>query len=167
MSSPTISSYEDARAQHRWRVPERYNIAADVCDRHPRDKLAMIHEDFEGTVRRVSWGEIQDDSNRLANVLVARGVEPGDRVAMPTPLGSNDPEAFEAPTEIRLDRRPAHLTFGYGPHRCLGAHLARRELQIAITEMFRAIPEFKLKSGFDVPFFLSNIIHVDSLPLVW
>jgi len=94
-------------------------------------------------------------------------IKPGDRVAMPTPLGSNDPEAFEAPTEIRLDRRPAHLTFGYGPHRCLGAHLARRELQIAITEMFRAIPEFKLKPGFDVPFFLSNIIHVDELPLVW
>jgi hypothetical protein len=33
--------------------------------------------------------------------------------------------------------------------------------------MFRAIPEFKLKPGFDVPFFLSNIIHVDELPLVW
>ena len=94
-------------------------------------------------------------------------IKPGDRVAMPTPLGSNDPEAFEAPTEVRLDRRPAHLTFGYGPHRCLGSHLARRELQIAITEMFRAIPEFKLKPGFDVPFFLSNIIHVDELPLVW
>jgi cytochrome P450 len=94
-------------------------------------------------------------------------IKPGDRVAMPTPLGSNDPEAFEAPTEVRLDRRPAHLTFGYGPHRCLGAHLARRELQISITEMFRAIPEFKLKPGFDVPFFLSNIIHVDELPLVW
>jgi cytochrome P450 len=94
-------------------------------------------------------------------------IKPGDRVAMSTPLGSNDPEAFEQPTEVRLDRRPAHLTFGYGPHRCLGAHLARRELHIAMTEMFRSIPEFKLKPGFDVPFFLSNIIHVDALPLVW
>jgi acetyl-CoA synthetase len=89
MSSITpISSYQEARAQHRWEVPERYNIAAYVCDRHPREKLAMIHEDFEGRVRRVTWGELQDDSNRLANVLVAHGVEPGDRVAMllpPTP----------------------------------------------------------------------------------
>src|SRR5205085_3868812 len=67
---------------------ERYNIAADVCDRHPRDKLAMIHEDPRGEVRRISWGELQDNSNRFANVLVANGVEPGDRVAMllpPTP----------------------------------------------------------------------------------
>jgi acetyl-CoA synthetase len=83
-----ISSYEEAVAEHRWEVPERYNIAADVCDRHPREKLAIVHEDFQGRVRRVSWGELQDDSNRFANVLVAHGVEPGDRVAMllpPTP----------------------------------------------------------------------------------
>jgi acetyl-CoA synthetase len=66
-------------------VPERYNIAADVCDRHPRAKLAMIHEDFQGNVRRVSWGELQDDSNRFANVLVSLGVGPGDRVAMLLP----------------------------------------------------------------------------------
>ncbi len=88
MSTSTITSYEEARAKHRWSVPERYNIAADVCDRHPRDKLAMIHEDSGGGVRRVSWGELQDNANRFANVLVAHGVEKGDRVAMllpPTP----------------------------------------------------------------------------------
>jgi acetyl-CoA synthetase len=81
-------SYEQACAEHRWEVPERYNIAADVCDRHPRDKPAMIHEDSSGNVRRLAWGEIQDAANRFANVLVAHGVQPGDRVAMllpPTP----------------------------------------------------------------------------------
>jgi acetyl-CoA synthetase len=97
MSAPaTITSYDDARARHRWQVPERYNIAADVCDRHPRDKLAMIHEDFSGNVRRVSWGELQDDSNRLANVLVAHGVEPGDRVAMLLPPTPETAAAFFA-----------------------------------------------------------------------
>ena len=35
-------SYEEALAQHAWNVPERDNIAADVCDRHPRDKPAMV-----------------------------------------------------------------------------------------------------------------------------
>ena len=88
MSTTTITSYEEARAQHRWSVPERYNIAADVCDRHSRGKLAMIHEDPSGKVRRVSWGELQDNANRFANVLVAHGVQRGDRVAMllpPTP----------------------------------------------------------------------------------
>ena len=37
------SSYEQAVAEHEWRVPERYNIAADVCDKHDPGKLAMIH----------------------------------------------------------------------------------------------------------------------------
>jgi acetyl-CoA synthetase len=81
-------TYEQARAEHRWAVPERYNIAADVCDRHARDKAAMIHEDFNGNVRRLNWGELQDSANRFANVLVAHGVQKGDRVAMllpPTP----------------------------------------------------------------------------------
>src|SRR5437764_12683693 len=88
MSTTTPTSYEEAFAQHRWSVPERYNLAADVCDRHPREKLAMIHEDFSGNVRTISWGELQDDANRFANVLMAHGVEKGDRVAMllpPTP----------------------------------------------------------------------------------
>ena len=59
-SATTISSYEQACSQHRWEVPERYNIATDVCDRHPREKPAMVHEDFHGNVRNVSWGELQD-----------------------------------------------------------------------------------------------------------
>lgn len=82
------SSYEQACAEHRWTVPERYNIAYDVCDKHPPDKLAMIHEDFRGTVREVLWGELQELSNRFASVLRTAGVERGDRVAMllpPTP----------------------------------------------------------------------------------
>ncbi|MDA0169142.1 AMP-binding protein [Solirubrobacter taibaiensis] len=81
-------SYEEAVAKHEWRVPERYNIAQDVCDKHAADKLAMIHEHFDGTVREVHWGELQELSNRFANVLRAHGVQKGDRVAMllpPTP----------------------------------------------------------------------------------
>jgi acetyl-CoA synthetase len=94
MTSTTISSYEEACAQHSWDVPERYNIAADICDRHPRDKLAMIHEDFDGNVRRVDWGELQDLSSRFANVLSAHGVEKGDRVAMLLPATPETAAAF-------------------------------------------------------------------------
>jgi acetyl-CoA synthetase len=76
-----LGSYEDMCAAHRWEVPERYNIAADVCDKHPRDRLAMIWEDWRGKERRLSFGELQDLSNRFAGVLEASGVERGDRVA--------------------------------------------------------------------------------------
>jgi acetyl-CoA synthetase len=77
----TLGSYEEMRAQHSWQVPERYNIAHDVCDKHERDRLAMIWEDWRGNERRVSFGELQDLSNKFANVLEANGVERGDRVA--------------------------------------------------------------------------------------
>ena len=84
----TEHSYEEACASHRWEVPERYNIAADVCDRHPREALAMIHEHHAGRVREVCWGELQDLANQAAHVLASLGVERGDRVAVvlpPTP----------------------------------------------------------------------------------
>src|SRR5215218_10939089 len=77
----SLGSYEEMRATHRWEIPDRYNIARDVCDKHPRDKLAMIWEDWRGTERRVSWGELQDLSSRFANALEAHGTERGDRVA--------------------------------------------------------------------------------------
>jgi acetyl-CoA synthetase len=81
-------TYDEACAAHSWQVPERYNIASDVCDKHPRDKLAMIHEDPDANVREVTWGELQDMSDRFALKLREAGVQQGDRVAMllpPTP----------------------------------------------------------------------------------
>jgi acetyl-CoA synthetase len=81
-------TYEEVCAQHRWRVPERYNIAADVCDKHAPGKPAMVHEAPDGTVREVAWGELQELSARAAGWLAAHGVERGDRVAVvlpPTP----------------------------------------------------------------------------------
>jgi acetyl-CoA synthetase len=81
-------TYEEACANHEWRVPERYNIAADVCDKHPPDKLAMIHEHFSGAVREILWGDLQALASQAAHALAEAGVERGDRVAVvlpPTP----------------------------------------------------------------------------------
>jgi acetyl-CoA synthetase len=80
-----FASYEEAVASHRWAVPERYNIATDVCDKHPRDKLAMVWEDWRGNERRATWGEMQALSARAANVLAGHGVRRGDRVAVVAP----------------------------------------------------------------------------------
>jgi acetyl-CoA synthetase len=83
-----ISSYEQACAEHEWKVPERYNIAADVCDKHPRSKAAMVWERFDGASRELDWGELQDLSNQAAHLLREHGVGKGDRVAIvlpPTP----------------------------------------------------------------------------------
>jgi acetyl-CoA synthetase len=84
----STAAYDDWRASHRWEVPERYNIAADVCDKHPPGKPAMVWESFDGRRRELAWGELQDLANRAANLLASRGVGRGDRVAVvlpPTP----------------------------------------------------------------------------------
>ncbi len=80
--------YERARAEQTWDVPARYNIAADVCDARSPDTLAMVHEDPDGVVRVLHWGELQALANQAANLLAGFGVERGDRVAVvlpPTP----------------------------------------------------------------------------------
>ncbi|HEV7495130.1 AMP-binding protein, partial [Baekduia sp.] len=89
-----VASYEEARSQHRWDVPDRYNIARDVCDKHPRDKLAMVWEDWQGNERRVTWGEMQSLANRAANVLAAHGVQRGDRVAVVAPATAETAAVF-------------------------------------------------------------------------
>src|SRR3954454_14066317 len=96
MATTGATSYDEVREQHRWEVPERYNIARDVCFKHPPDKLAMIHEDPAGAVREVRWGELQELTNRFANVLAARGVTKGDRVAMLLPPTPETAAAFLA-----------------------------------------------------------------------
>ncbi|HEV2923723.1 MAG TPA: AMP-binding protein [Solirubrobacteraceae bacterium] len=88
MTASGQERYEQLRREHRWEVPERYNIAADVCDRHPADALAMVHERHDGLVRECRWGELQALSSQAANMLAGLGVERGDRVAVvlpPTP----------------------------------------------------------------------------------
>src|SRR6187401_724821 len=80
-----VGRYEEICAEHEWRVPPRYNIAEDCCDKHPPDKLAMIHERFDGVQRELTWGELQELSNQAANLLEAHGVVRGDRVAVVLP----------------------------------------------------------------------------------
>jgi cytochrome P450 len=102
------------------------------------------------------------------NETVIRGVtiKPGDKIAMSTTLAGRDENEFPDPSEVRLDRRPRHVGFGYGPHICVGIHLARREMRIAMEEFLSRIPEFKLAPGQKVRCHLGMIQPVE-LPLVW
>jgi cytochrome P450 len=98
-----------------------------------------------------------------------RGVKmmPGDKIAMSTAISSRDPEAWPEPNIIDFDRKPGHLAFGSSSHRCLGMHLARRELIIALETILAELPEFRIAPGKDVPMWLGNIIQCQALPLVW
>lgn len=69
----------------------------------------------------------------------------GDQVICPTQACNRDPEQFENPDEIIFERVPnRHMGFGHGPHRCLGIHLARREMRIALQVLHRKLPDYEL-----------------------
>ncbi len=85
-------------------------------------------------------------------------------------LASANLAAEAAPGADRLDLRRGdkrHLAFGGGPHRCLGSHLARMELRVALREWHRRIPEYRLAPGAEVVYNGSGLRAVDELPLVW
>ena len=75
----------------------------------------------------------------------------GDKVLMNFPGANRDPEAFEHPERVVLDRaHNRHVAFGSGIHRCAGSNLARMELRVALEEWLRRIPSFRLAEGAEV-----------------
>jgi len=90
MLIPRAATYEEIYQTFRWRIPDRFNIATLVCDRHAEaDGVAMIHQLPDGGVRRYGFREMALASNRVANLLGAAGLGPGSRVAI---LLGQDPE---------------------------------------------------------------------------
>jgi cytochrome P450 len=78
-----------------------------------------------------------------------------------------DPTEFPDPLRVDFGRRGnRHLAFGGGPHRCLGAHLARRELRIAMGEWHRRIPDYTLSPGYEVRY-RPPLRFVPDLHLSW
>jgi cytochrome P450 len=78
-----------------------------------------------------------------------------------------DPAEFEDSTQVRFDREVnRHLAFGGGVHRCLGSHLARRELRVALREWHRRIPDYQLKPGLELEY-PPGLRMVQNLELVW
>ena len=71
----------------------------------------------------------------------------GDRVFAMVSSANRDENIFDKPDVFKIDRSPnRHLTFGYGPHLCIGAALAREEGRIAILNFFKQFPTTRLKA---------------------
>lgn len=88
-----------------------------------------------------------------------------DMVLLTIQAATRDPEVFEDPASVKLDRSPnRHIAFGASEHRCLGSHLARAELQIAMEEWHRRIPSYRVEEGADI---VARGSHIDELPLSW
>ena len=92
----------------------------------------------------------------------------GDKVLMNFPAANRDPEAFEHPDVVRLDRaHNRHVAFGSGIHRCAGSNLARMELQVALEEWLARIPEFALAEGQEITWAGGQVRGPRILPVVF
>ncbi len=92
----------------------------------------------------------------------------GDRLMLYLPGADLDPREFPNPEAYDLNREnKVHIAFGVGPHRCLGSHLARIELQVIYEQMLTRLPEFRIDERAPMKFHGGNIVAIDSLPLRW
>jgi cytochrome P450 len=90
------------------------------------------------------------DGRKVTQDIEFHGVQlkRGDMVYGLVSAANRDPRAYERADEFLPDRkRNNHMGFASGPHRCLGQHLARREMQIAVEEWLRVIPDFEIVAG--------------------
>ena len=92
----------------------------------------------------------------------------GDKITSILPACNFDPDVFPNPTEVNFHRpKKIILAFTVGVHSCMGAHLARLEIKIALQEWLKRIPDFKVKPGAETIYRPGGVIGPESVPLVW
>lgn len=115
MFLPQRESYDALISDFRWEIPDRFNIGRAVADdwaeRDP-DRLALEHFSPDGRHARLTYGQLRDRSNQLANALVRLGVKPGDRVALLLPQSFDTVIAHVAIYKMGAIALPLALLFG-------------------------------------------------------
>lgn len=94
-------------------------------------------------------------------------MKPGNMVLLSFPAANRDPAVFPDADKIIIDRKEnRHIAFGVGIHRCVGAHLARMEMLVAIEEWLKRIPEFRLDPSGGVKWSEGSVRGPRQLPLL-
>jgi len=109
-------------------------------------------------------GRVLDQDYEMRGVQMKKG----DRVTFILPACNFDPDVFPNPLEVDFDRpRKTILAFTVGVHSCMGGHLARLEVKIALQEWLKRIPEFKLKEGAHIEYRPGGVIGPEEVTLTW
>lgn len=149
----------------------RYLATNPDARRHFRERL----DDPEAFLRAIEElmriNAVSNIVRRVRQDCTYKGVHlrRNDRVALPNTVANRDPHIFRDPQTIDLDRAVnVHVTFGVGPHRCVGSHLAKREVMVSLQEWLRRIPDFELDPAEPASgVFGGSVMGFEKLPLVW
>ncbi|MFC9427654.1 cytochrome P450 [Streptomyces sp. NPDC056987] len=97
-------------------------------------------------------------------------IRAGEGLIMPNEIANRDPHMFPNPDDLDITRDARrHMAFGFGVHQCLGQPLARLELQVVYSTLYRRIPTLKLATSLDrIRFKYEGLVYgVHELPVTW
>jgi cytochrome P450 len=127
----------------------------------------LIPEAAEEMLRRFTFTVPMRVVKREVELAGAR-MMPGDILKLFLPAADLDAKEFPQPDQYELGRENnVHIAFGVGPHRCLGSHLARVELQVLYEEMLARVPAFRLDPAHPPVFHGGHVIGIEQMHLRW
>jgi cytochrome P450 len=132
-----------------------------------RAEPKLIPEASEEMLRRYTF-TVPMRVVRKETELAGAKMMPGDMIKLLLPAADLDAAEFTHPDQFDMARENnVHIAFGVGPHRCLGSHLARVELQVLYEAMLAGLPEFRLDPARPPVFHGGHVIGIESMHLVW
>ena len=160
---------DDARARHRWNIPDDYSVVADCLLRHQdrADDTCLIFDDDEGPVQRWSWGRMLEAVNRFANALQALGVGRGDVVAIYLPQRPENAIAHFAAYRLGALSLPISKLFAPDAVRYRLSHVrakvfvAEAEVAERFADVLRELPDlaaFVVVDGGKLPNSFESIV---------
>ncbi|MFC8824084.1 cytochrome P450 [Streptomyces sp. NPDC057137] len=102
--------------------------------------------------------------------IAGRRVRAGDGLVIANDVANRDPGVFPEPDRLDIERDARqHVAFGFGVHQCLGQPLARLELQIVYSTLYRRVPTLRLAADIEqIPFKHDGGVYgVYELPVTW
>ncbi len=149
------------------------SFAARHFAENPADRVAAT-QDSE-SVARATEEVLRAFGILNATKLVVKDVDfhgcpmkKGDRIVFSTSSAGRDEEIYDDAAEFRVDRDSnRHIAFGLGPHRCIGAHFARAELQVFIEEWHKFIPEYSIVDPDAIHSHGGSVMGLNQLNLRW
>ncbi|MBS1879662.1 MAG: cytochrome P450 [Actinobacteria bacterium] len=155
----TLSVFTLLSERSRWDAlradPERAAAVVEELMRY----LSILQM---GTFSRTATEDVE-----LGDVVIKQG----EKVVVSIPEANRDPEKFAEPDALDFDRNAAgHLAFGHGRHMCIGQHLARWELKVALRGLVERFPDLYLAVPLEEVHFYGGehlLYGVEALPVAW
>lgn len=132
-----------------------------------KENPELIPNFINETLRLEAPTQIIQRTNKIEVTIGDKVIPANSSICLAIGAANRDPDQFESPDEFILDRKKSKiLSFGYGPHYCIGAYLGKQEAQIALEELFKYFPDLCLSPNFEAIYrHSSHIRGLEKMPV--